>query len=256
MTSIVRRTLAAPLTTGALLAAAPLAAQMPAVTPALEAALADPGRPAADVARDAARHPGELLALAGIAPGQKVGDFMMGAGYFTRILARTVGAKGHVYGYQAGEFIAYRPAYADEQKAAVTGYDNVTPLAMKLGEVAFPEKLDAIVTVQNYHDLFLDFGGPDFALNVTRRLYDSLKPGGVFLVADHVANADPDFKVPNSLHRIDPVAARAMIEKAGFVFVTSSAMLANPADPHDKLVFDPAIRGKTDQFVMVFRKPE
>ena len=106
--------LALPLT---LLIATPLAAQT--VTPAIKAALVDPARPKADSDRDAARHPGELLALAGIKPGQKVADFMMGGGYFTRILAPAVGPKGRVYAYQAGEFIAFRPAYGDEQKAAV-----------------------------------------------------------------------------------------------------------------------------------------
>jgi predicted methyltransferase len=239
----------------ALLAAAPLAAQT--VSPAIKAALADPGRPAADAARDAKRHPGEFLALSGIKPGDKVGDFMMGSGYWTRILAKTVGPEGHVYAYQAAEFIGFRAAYADEQKAATTGYANVTPLAMKLGDVAFPEKLDVIVTVQNFHDLYLPFGGgPDFPVVVTRRLYDALKPGGIFLVADHVAANDPDNKAPTTLHRIDPVKARAEIEKAGFVFVRQSDMLRNPDDPHTANVFNAAIQGKTDQWVMVFRKPK
>lgn len=249
-------TLATPLAAAALLAAAPLAAQMPAITPAIKAALADPGRPAADVARDAARHAGEMLAFAGIKPGMKVGDFMMGAGYWTHILAPLVGPQGHVYGYQSAEFIKVRPAYADEQKAAVEGYANVTPIVTPWEEVAFPEPLDAIITVQNYHDLHLNFSPAENALVTTRRLYAALKPGGLFLVVDHVANADPDFKAPNTLHRIDPAAARVEIEKAGFMFVKQSDMLTNPADPHDKLVFDPAIRGKTDQFVMLFRKPD
>jgi predicted methyltransferase len=237
----------------ALLIATPLTAQT--IAPELRAALADKARPKADVDRDAARHPLELLALAKIKRGQKVADFMMGGGYFTRILSSAVGPRGHVYAYQAGEFIGFRPAYGDEQKAAVAGRANVTPLSMKIGEVAFPEKLDAIITVQNYHDLYLSFGGPAFAEAATRRLYDSLKPGGTFLVVDHVAKTDPEFKVPNMLHRIDPAAARKAIEKAGFQFVSESRLLADPADPHDKNVFDPSIRGKTDQFIFVFRKP-
>lgn len=238
----------------ALFAAGPLPAQT--VSPAIKAALADPARPKADTDRDAARHPGELLAFAGIKPDMKVADFMMGGGYFTRILAKTVGPKGHVYAYQAAEFIGFRPAYADEQKAAVTGYANVTPLAMKLGEVAFPEMLDAIITVQNYHDLHLSAWPAGTAEAVGKRLYNALKPGGTLLVVDHVGPADPGFAVPGKLHRIDPAAARAEIEKAGFRFVGESKLLADPADPHDKNVFDPAIRGKTDQFVFLFQKPK
>ena len=243
------------LATLALLGATPLAAQT--VSPALKAALADSNRPAKDSARDAARKPGEMLALANIKPGDKVGDFIMGGGYWTRIIANTVGAKGHVYAYQPSEFISFRPAYGDEQKAAVEGRANVTPLVSKIGEIAFPEKLDAIITVQNYHDLYLPLpgNGPDFAVTVTKRLFDALKPGGLFLVADHVAANDPDNKAPATIHRIAPAKARAEIEKVGFVFVTQSDIIRQPNDPHTANVFAPEIAGKTDQFVMVFRKP-
>lgn len=237
-----------------LLATTPLAAQT--VTPAIKAALADPARPATDRARDEARHAGEILAFAGIKPGMKVADFMMGAGYWTHILSPLVGPKGHVYGYQSTEFIKVRPAYAEEQKAAVALHKNASAVVTPWEDVAFPEPLDAIVTVQNYHDLHLSFSPADNALVTTKKLYAALKPGGVFLVVDHAANADPDFTAPNKLHRIDPAAARAEIEKAGFRFVRESKLLANPADPRDKLVFDPSIRGKTDQWVMLFRKPK
>lgn len=241
-----------------LLAVSPAVAQAPApaISPALKAALADPARPPAQAARDAGRHAGEFLALSGIKPGDKVGDFMMGAGYWTHILSPLVGPSGKVYAYQAAEFIGYRPAYATEQAAAVKPHANVTPLSMKLAEIAFPEKLDAIVTVQNFHDLYLPFGGgPDFPLVVTKRLYDALKPGGIFLVSDHVATNDPENKAPVGLHRIDPAAARKVIEQAGFVFVRESNLLRNADDPHTANVFAPAIQGKTDQWIMVFRKP-
>jgi predicted methyltransferase len=242
-------------TTALLALAAPLAAHAQTVSAPITAALADPGRPEADKARDAARHPGEILAFAGVKPGDKVADFIMGGGYFTRILAKTVGDKGRVYAYQPAEFIQYRAAYADEQKAAVAGYANVTPLSDSLGTVKFAEPLDPIVTVQNWHDLHLKMSPPGFAAAMARRLYDNLKPGGVLLVVDHVAAADPGFAVPDKLHRIDPAAARAEIESAGFKFDGSLPLLANPADPHAAIVFDPSIRGKTDQFIYRFRKP-
>ena len=120
-------------TTALLALAAPLAAQAQSVPPTIQTALADSARPAADKERDATRHPGELLAFAGVKPGDKVADFIMGGGYFTRILAKAVGDKGHVYAYQPAEFIQFRAAYGDEQKAAVAGYANVTPLSDSLG---------------------------------------------------------------------------------------------------------------------------
>ncbi len=244
------------LVSAALLAlAAPLAASAQAVSPAIAVALADPSRPADQTARDAARKPGELLAFAAIEPGDKVADFIMGGGYWTRILSPLVGPSGHVYAYQPTEFIAFRPAYGDEQKAGVTGLANATPVTLPVGQVAFPEPLDAIVTVNNYHDLHLKMAPPGAAAYIAGRLFAALKPGGVLLLVDHVADADPDFAVPEKLHRIDPAAARKEIESVGFKFEAESQLLRNPADPHTANVFDPAIRGKTDQFTLRLRKP-
>ncbi len=233
--------------------AAPIAAQK--ATPAIIAALADPSRPADQRAKDATRKPAELLAFAGIKPGQQVADFIMGGGYWTRILSPLVGEKGKVYAYQPAEFIQFRAAYADEQKAAVTGLANTVALSESLAAVSFPEKLDAIMTVQNYHDLFLSPFPKGTGEAVTRKLYNSLKPGGVLLVVDHVANADPENKAPTALHRIDPQVARREIEKAGFRFAGKLDLLRNTTDPHTASVFDASIRGRTDQFVFKFIKP-
>lgn len=233
--------------------AAPLMAQK--ATPAITAALADASRPADQKERDAARKPGEVLAFAGIKPGHKVGDFIMGGGYWTRILSPLVGAKGKVYAYQPAEFIQYRAAYGEEQKAAVTGLANTVAISDGFAQFSFPEQLDVILTVQNYHDLYLAPFPKDMGASVTRKLYNSLKPGGVLLVVDHVANTDPENKAPDAIHRIDPAAARKMIEQAGFRYLGKLDVLRNPADPHTASVFDPSIRGKTDQFVFKFMKP-
>lgn len=240
----------------ALMAAIPAAAIAQTVPPAIGRALADPGRPVADRARDAGRKAGPILAFAGVKPGDKVADFIMGGGYWTRILAGVVGPKGRVYAYQPQQFIQFRPAYGEEQKAAAAGRANVTPLSMGLGEVAFPEKLDAIVTVQNYHDLHLNMVPPGFAGTVAKTLFDAMKPGGVLLVIDHASNPDPNFTTPQALHRIDPAAARKEIEAAGFVFDAESPLLRRDDDPRTASVFDAGIKGKTDQFVYRFRKPK
>lgn len=245
------------LVAAALLAlAAPIAAQGQTVPAHVTAALADPSRPADQRARDANRKAGEILAFSGIEPGDKVADFLMGGGYWTRILSPLVGPNGKVYAYQAAEFIQYRAEYGTEQDAAVKGLANVVPLRMGLATVEFGEPLDAIITVQNYHDLHLRFAPPGAAAFIAARLFAALKPGGVLLVVDHAANADPEFAVPDTLHRIDPAAARKELESVGFVFDGESDVLRNPADPRTAIVFDPAIQGKTDQFVYRFRKPK
>lgn len=234
-----------PLAAAGLLLALAIPASVQAPSPAIRAALADPGRPAADTAKDATRHPGELLAFAGVRPGMKVADFIMGGGYFTRILAKAVGPTGRVYAYQPAEFIKFRADYGEEQKAASAPYTNVTPLNGPVGELSFPEPLDLIVTSENYHDLHLKAFGPDTAAKVDAALFRALKPGGVLLVTDHVAAAGAA-DAPDKLHRIDPALMRREIEGAGLRFDGESAILRNSADPHTALVFDPAIRGHTD----------
>ena len=145
-----------PLTLAILLAvAAPPVAAKQAPAPDTKAALADPARPSADRERDTARKPAELLAFAGIKPGQKVGDFVMGGGYLTRILAGAVGPAGKVYAFQPAEFIAFKKQYGDDQAAIDAAYANVDAVAGPFAAPAFPEPLDAIITVQNFHDLYL-----------------------------------------------------------------------------------------------------
>ncbi|THD79892.1 MAG: methyltransferase domain-containing protein [Phenylobacterium sp.] len=241
--------LAAALTVGAAGVALAAAEKVPAN---IAAALADSGRPAAESARDAARHPGELLAWAGVKPGDRVADFIMGGGYFTRILAKAVGPTGHVWAYQPGEFIKFRAAYADEQKAVAAAYPNVTAIDSPFAALKLPDRLDLVMTVQNYHDLHLKPFPADNAAKLDAEIYRALKPGGVFIVVDHVGAEGVNI---DQLHRIDPAQVRKEVEAAGFKLVAETDLLRNPADPHTDNVFQPSIRGKTDQFAMKFRKP-
>lgn len=221
----------------------------------IAAALADPARPAADVARDAARKPGELLALADIKTGDKVADFVIGGGYVTRILSAAVGPTGHVYAYQPAEFIKFQASYGENLKKVADAYKNVTPLDASLQQLDLPDGLDAIVTVQNYHDLYLKPFPSGTAAKVDAELFKSLKPGGVLLIVDHAALPGSGISAADSLHRIDPEAVKSDLKAAGFVLESESPLFHDAADPHTTNVFDPSIRGKTDQFTMVFRKP-
>ena len=220
-----------------------------------EAALADPQRPQADRDRDAARMPAEILAFAQIDPGEKVGDFIMGGGYWTRLLSNAVGSEGKVYAFQPDEFIAFRPAYGDEQNAAVTGRANVVAVRGPVAAPPFPEQLDTIITVQNMHDLYLGAMPQGTAANALTALYAALKPGGTLLVIDHSAAAGAGLAAANSVHRMDRDAAIAALTAAGFTVEAESALYLRPDDPRTANVFDPAIRGKTDQFVLRLRKP-
>ena len=226
-----------------------------AAAPDYAAALADTQRPAADSERDAARKPAELLAFARIEPGEKVGDYIMGGGYWTRILGSLVGPEGKVYAFQPSEFIAFRAAYADEQDAAVAGRANVVPLRGPAEAPPFPEPLDTLITVQNFHDLYLSVVPAGTAERTIAALYGALKPGGTLLVVDHSAVAGSGTTAANTIHRIDKQAAIDALTGAGFVLEAESDLYARPDDPRTANVFAPEIRGKTDQFVLRFRKP-
>jgi predicted methyltransferase len=118
-----------------------------------------------------------------------------------------------------------------------------------------PQKLDLVFVSQFYHDMHNPaYGGPDI-VPVNQSVFKALKPGGVYLIVDHSAPGT-GIAATNTLHRIDMAAVKTEVEAAGFKLEKTSDVLANPADPHTANVFDPSIRGKTDQFVLVFRKPK
>jgi predicted methyltransferase len=231
----------------------------PAVSPAIAAAVADPGRPATDTARDANRKPGEVLSFAGVKPGDAVADYASGAGYFTRIFAGVVGPHGHVYAVVPSELFTFPnivKGIADTQVWAV-GHANVSVIfASALQGVRYPEKLDLFWISQNYHDLHDPFMGPVDMVAFNKAVFAALKPGGVYLVLDHVAAPGSPADVTDTLHRIEPSVVRREVEAAGFVFEAESRLLANPDDPHSAGPFNASIQGHTDQFIYKFRKPK
>lgn len=228
------------------------AAMAAAVASAIAASVADAGRPADDVKRDVDRKPSEMLAFAGVKAGSKVVDFIPGGGYFTRLFAKVVGATGKVYAAAPPSRDGSAPAVV--AIAADPGYANVTVMPLSTGGFATPEPVDIIWTAQNYHDLHLAALKVDVPAT-NKLLLAALKPGGVLIVVDHVAADGTGLDIPDKLHRINPDIVKQELTAAGFVFEAESTVLRNSSDDHSKGVFDPSVRGHTDQFVYKFRKP-
>jgi predicted methyltransferase len=225
----------------------------------IEKALSDSARPAADTSRDANRHPGELIAFAGIKPGMSVVDLWPGGGYYTRIFANVVGPKGHVYAYINNSGDARMKAQGkdpDNQMADFkAAYPNLGVLHGPTADFVTPESVDLVWTSDNYHDMH---NGPTAAADVAsmnKGIFASLKHGGIYIVVDHRAAKGAGLDATNKLHRMDEDIAKQEIEAAGFKLVAESKILTNPSDDNTKRVFEAGEHDHTDQMVLKFRKP-
>ena len=227
---------------------------------AVTAAIESPDRPAADREEDARRHPQQVLEFAGIAPGMYVVDVFSAGGFYTELLARVVGAKGQVVAYNNPPYAQFA-AKGIAARYAGDRLPNVKQVTSTIEELKFiPSSQDAAIFIMSYHDLYWrpsDGSWPATdPMLLLGKLHAALKPGGVIVVQDHVATAGGDPVVTvDKLHRIDPAVVKRDFAKAGFVLEAESPVFAHPDDDHATLVFDEAIRGRTDQFLYRFRKP-
>jgi predicted methyltransferase len=217
----------------------------------MRAALAAPERAAENKARDADRKPIESVQFFGIETGDTVVELVAAGGWFTEVLSAAVGPSGKVY--------ASNPPFlvqADAEKALHDRLGNVVAVHGLLAEAGLVGTADAAVTAMNLHDVYNGYnnvpGSEQAAVDFLRSIHAALKPGGVLGVIDHVGVEGQDNA---ALHRMLPQQARDALTKAGFTIEAESDLLANSADDHTKMVFDPTIRGTTDQFVFRARKP-
>jgi predicted methyltransferase len=242
----------------ALIASAALAADTTSLPPNIAAAVSNPSRPTMDKDRDANRKPGEVLAFAGVKEGDQIAELVPGGtpkgGYFTRLLSTAAGKTGHVYAFYPTEFDDLLKKLKSSIPGEDSNYPNVSIVHQPLASFTAPVPLDLVWTSQNYHDIH-NLAGFDMAA-VNKAVFSSLKPGGIYLVLDHAAASGSGLRDTNTLHRIDEAAVKKEVEAAGFVLEGESNILRNPADPHTAAIFDPALRGHTDQFILKFRKPK
>ncbi|MET4898065.1 methyltransferase [Sphingomonadaceae bacterium jetA1] len=218
----------------------------------IAAALADPAR-ADQAGDDARRQAAAVLAFSGVKPGDTVIDYLPGQGYWTRIFSGIVGPKGHVYAY----WPAAAAHYAEKSLGPLTARNlpNATVAVQAVNLPAADKPVDLFWTVQNYHDVANKDAGEPALRAFDQAVFKLLKSGGTYVVIDHADTVGKGLANTNTTHRIDPAYVKRQIESVGFRFVGESRVLRNPADDHSKNVFDPAIRGHTDQFVYKFRKP-
>jgi predicted methyltransferase len=232
-------------------AVAPTKAAVTTIAGYIAAAVGNPERPEFDRARDADRKPAETLAFAGVKPGMHIVELAPGGGYYTRMLSLAVGPQGKIIG------VSSRPLTAVNQWALghpqVITMDDAKPGTIPTQSI---ERVDMVWTTQNYHDLKnAKVGDSDAAAAYNTAAFDVLQPGGIYLIGDHDAAKGAGATVTSTLHRIEMAQVIKEVEAAGFKLDGQSNILRNPADDHSARVFDGAVRGKTDQFLLRFVKP-
>jgi predicted methyltransferase len=224
----------------------------------MKAAVADAGRPSADTSRDENRKPAEMLAFAGITPGKVVVDLLPGGGYFTRIFAKAVEPNGRVYAYLSNAADARLKSQGkdpDNQFADLKqAYKNLGVIHGDLNEFVTPQAADVVWTSDNYHDLH-NAGLKTDVAKLNQQIFKSLKPGGYYVIIDHKAQDTAADDVTDKLHRVKEATVKQEVEAAGFKLVAEGHDLNNPADDGSLRVQDSNVRGKTNQFMLKFRKP-
>jgi predicted methyltransferase len=228
----------------------------------IAAIVASPDRSAADRSNDVRRKPVELLTFIGVRPGMTALDVSAGAGYTSELLARAAGPTGHVYGQSppprpdaAGvtparsrsatllDARAKNPAVAS-LVAVAAPFDNPVPPNLA------PQSVDVVTLFFNYHD-FESMGVDRGAMN--RALFAVLKPGGVYVIADHAGRPGTGISESATLHRVEESFVVREVEAAGFRLAARGEFLHNPDDPRDRE--DPLPPQAKDEFVLKFVRP-
>lgn len=212
-------------------------------------AVASPERTDEMRARDFNRKPAEVMMIAGLEEGDRVIEIASFGHYFTTMLTAAVGPSGMVYMFDL--------PYTEERSGeAARKFDadhaNAEYHLVNYNDAQLPQGVDAVWNVLYYHDL--QQNGIDTAA-FNEKIYDALKPGGIYLVIDHKAEDGSGWRDSATIHRIGAETIKQEVLAAGFELARESDVLANPDDDRTKMVFAPGTRGRTDQAFYVFRKP-
>ena len=252
--------------------------------------LSSPDRTAADRTNDLRRKPEQMLAFIGIRPGIVALDLSAAGGYTTELLARSIGPTGKVYG-QSRPRDPNRAAPPTPVTREGNSNPNLAPSATPTASPAAPRpspvaladrearlreagisaapivalsrpfedpvrsdlasgQIDLVTLMFNYHDL--GHLGVDRA-RMNQAVFRALKPGGLYVIADHAGRPGTGISESGTLHRIEEAFLRQEVEAAGFKLAEEGKFLRNPNDPRDKNTPDPP--QPKDEFVLKFVRP-
>jgi predicted methyltransferase len=223
----------------------------------IRAAVDAADRSEADKKLDPGRHPAELLAFFGVAPGMKVAELGAGGGYTAELLARVVGPSGTVYGQNSKFILEKFAAKPWSERLAKPLMKNAVRVDREFDEPLPPEakNLDVVFLIMFYHDTV--WMKTDRA-KMNKNIFDALKPGGVYAIVDHSSRAGAGLTEVQTLHRIEEKILREEVERAGFKLAAEGSFLRSASDKRDWSTSPSTAgeqRGTSDRFVLKFVKP-
>jgi len=188
-------------------------------------------------------------------------DMNAATGWYTELLARAVGPSGRVIAHNHPG--ARNTLRADEFEARYGNHrlPNVEQVFVRHDDLRLPRgSVDVVLMSMVYHDTYWQRDGVDWGPidrpTLLESLRSALKPRGIVGVVDHYAAAGADpFESVQAQHRIDPAVVHRDFDAAGFEPDGESDLLRNPNDDYTLSVFDAAVAGRTDRFVLRFRGP-
>lgn len=222
-------------------------------------AIESPLRPEADRADDALRRPIDVLLFSGIEPGMSVFEMEAGRGYYTELISELVGRDGRVIMQSPPNFDSFL-ADAITQRLTGNRLANVRLSKTPFDALDAPDgSVDLVTWFLGPHELYFTPAAGGSLGDVKKtyaEIFRILKPGGTFVVLDHAPPPGAPAATGDTLHRIDPAIVKASAENAGFILIAESDAMRNANDEYDKSVFDPAVRRKTDRFLLKYQKPD
>ena len=234
-------------------------------------------RSAANIARNDARHPVETLDFFGLKSGMTVIEILPGGGWYAEILAPFLKGNGTYYAahFSPNSHLSYQPPMLQQFRDRVTGNPEIYGETIithmyppSETAIAPPGSADLALTFRNVHNWVMAGTQKEhFAA-----FYTALKPGGILGVSEHRAPAGSSMEFMQTTGYVSEEYVTQLAAEAGFEFVASSEINANPLDTKDYAegvwTLPPTLRmgeqdkekylaiGESDRMTLKFRKPE
>ena len=184
--------------------------------------------------RDQYRHPKETLEFFGVGPGKKVAEIW--PGWYTNVIAPYMKENNGQYVavlYSQGvserldkRIAAYKEKYSDTD---VYGEIEYGGFLKDSGAILPANSVDVLMSFRNVHNWM----GGGYADQAFSEFYAALKPGGILGIVEHRL---PESAVQNpkgSSGYVQESYMKDLAIRAGFEFVASSEVNANPRDTAD-----------------------